>query len=101
MLRFVHADLLMVACWSVCVCLLMLQAALMSAVPSAMTALDGYRGVVMVAQNGLGFLQNLSVDARNKVCFMCLGAWSGLEIAFAVVVGVPAMCAYAHQRGVW
>jgi len=41
----------------------------MSAVPSAMAALDGHRGVAVVAENGLGFLMNQSVADENKVRF--------------------------------
>ncbi len=41
--------------------------ALMSAVPSAMAALDGHRGVAVVAEYGLCFLMNQSVAPENKV----------------------------------
>ena len=50
-----------------CVRLLVLQVALMSAVPSAVAALDGHRGMAVVAENGLGFLTNQSLAAENKV----------------------------------
>ena len=43
------------------------QVALMSAVPSAMAALDGHRGLVDVARIGLGFLFNQSVAPENRV----------------------------------
>ena len=39
----------------------------MSAVPSAIAALDGHRGVAVVAQYGLGFLMNQSVAPENRV----------------------------------
>ena len=39
----------------------------MSAVPSAMAALDGHRGVAVVAEYGLGFLRNQSVAPENRV----------------------------------
>jgi hypothetical protein len=39
----------------------------MSAVPSAMAALDSHRGVAVVAQYGLGFLYNQSFAAENRV----------------------------------
>ena len=47
--------------------LLVFQVALMSAVPSAMAALDGHRGVAVVAEYGLGFLMNQSVAPENSV----------------------------------
>ncbi len=46
---------------------MVLQVALMSAVPSAMAALDGHRGVAAVAEYGLGFLLNQSLAAENRV----------------------------------
>ena len=64
-------DLCALACpWrhaGLCLCLLVLQVALMSAVPSAMAALDGHRGVAVVAECGLGFLYNQSVADENNV----------------------------------
>ena len=50
----------------VCV-LLVLQVALMSAVPNAMAALDRHRVEAVVAQFGLGFLFNQSLAAENRV----------------------------------
>jgi hypothetical protein len=54
------------ACGFVCV-LLVLQVALMSAVPGAVAALDRHRGVAGVAQYGLGLLYNQSFAAENRV----------------------------------
>ena len=52
----------------VCFCaLLMLQVALMSAVPSTVAALDSHRGVAVVAEYGLCFLRNQSVAPENRV----------------------------------
>ena len=62
-----RAGVSMSACWFVCVCLLVFQVALMSSVPSAMAALDGHRGVAVVAQYGLGFLFNQSAAPENRV----------------------------------
>ncbi len=39
----------------------------MSSVPSAVAALDGHRGVAVVAQYGLGFLMNQSRAPENRV----------------------------------
>ncbi len=64
-------DLCALACpWrhaGLCLCLLVSQVGLMSAVPRAMAALDGHRGVAEVAQYGLGFLFCLSAAAENRV----------------------------------
>ena len=66
-------DLCALACpWrhaGLCLCLLVLQVALMSAVPSAMAALDGHRGVEVAAEDGLGFLMNQSLAPENRVRF--------------------------------
>ncbi len=43
------------------------QVALMSAVPSAMAALDSHRGVAVVVEIGLCFLMNLSIADENNV----------------------------------
>jgi len=64
-------DMCALACpWrhaGLCLCLLVFQVALMSSVPSAMAALDGHRGVAVVAENGLCFLMSQSLAAENKV----------------------------------
>ncbi len=44
----------------------MLQVALMSAVPSAMAALDGHRGVAAVVEHALVFLKNQSFAPENR-----------------------------------
>jgi hypothetical protein len=54
------------ACGFVCV-LLVLQVALMSAVPGAAVALDRHRGVATVGENGLGFLFHQSIAPENRV----------------------------------
>ena len=46
----------------------------MSAVPSAVAALDGHRGVALVAENGLGFLMNQSLAAENRVRLVVPGS---------------------------
>ncbi len=67
MLRFVHAGLSMAHVGlSVCVSLV-LQVALMSAMSTAVAALDAQRGVVVVAERALGFLMNQSVAPENSV----------------------------------
>ena len=50
-----------------CLCVLVFQVALMSALPSAIAALDGHRGVAVVAEYGLGFLFNQSAAPENRV----------------------------------
>ncbi len=39
----------------------------MSAVPSAMAALDNHRGVAVVAKNGLGYLMSQAAAPENRV----------------------------------
>ena len=49
----------------------------MSAVPSAVAALDGHRGMAVVAENGLGFLYNQSVAPENRVRLGVVGSVVG------------------------
>jgi hypothetical protein len=43
------------------------QVALMGALSSAVAAMDAHRGLAAVAEQGLGFLRNLSVADTNLV----------------------------------
>jgi hypothetical protein len=50
------------------------QVPLMAALPTAQAAMDAHRGVAAVAEQGLGFLCNLSVAEANRVSWWaCLG----------------------------
>jgi hypothetical protein len=47
---------------------------LMAALPTAQAAMDAHRGVAAVAEQGLGFLCDLSVAEANKVIWLvCFG----------------------------
>jgi hypothetical protein len=75
----------------------------MSAVPSAIAALDGHRGVAVVAEYGLGFLFNLSIPDANSVRLGVPGSVVGPRDSDRSTGGrVSELCSHAHPRGlVW
>ena len=85
--------------WYVGMCvsvLLVLQLALMAAVPSAMAALDGHRGAPAVAENGLAFLWNQSLAPENRVR---LGVPECVTGPGDRLVGVSSICMCTFTSG--
>ena len=76
--------------------LLVLQLALMAAVPSAMAALDGHRGVAAVTENGLAFLYVLSAAPENRVR---LGVSECVTGPGDRLVGVSSICMCTFTSG--
>jgi hypothetical protein len=48
----------------------------MAALPTAQAAMHAHRGVVVVAEQGLGFLRNLAVAEANRVSWACGMLWA-------------------------
>ncbi len=97
-------DLWTLACpWrhaGLCLCLLLFQVALMSSVPSAMAALDGHRGVAVVAENGLGFLFNQAAAPENRVRLGVPGSVVGPSDSVRCSGGhISDVCRHARTRG--
>ncbi len=57
--------------------MVVVQAALMGVVSSAVAALDAHLGVAAVAEHGVCFLRCLAVADANRVCALCLSSMVG------------------------